>query len=248
MIRAVFVAVSLTIVTIVFGLPLLLYVALTGKVDPLYRAGVIAVTLICRAAGLRARVEGAENIPAGTVLFAANHTSNADAPAIVGAIPRRIAILAKKSLFAIPIVGTAFRLAKFVPVDRANPERAAASIELAVGHMKDGMSFLIYPEGTRSPDGRLLPFRRGAFVLAIKAGVPVVPVACSGAHRVLPKKSFRIRPGEVVVRFCPAINAAEYSLERRSELAERVHDAIAAALPADQQPAGVAKGEASLRS
>jgi 1-acyl-sn-glycerol-3-phosphate acyltransferase len=103
--------------------------------------------------------------------------------------------------------------------------------------MKKGLSLLIYPEGTRSPDGRLLRFRRGAFALAIKAGVAVVPVACSGAHRVLPKKSYRIRPGDVTVRFCPAVNAAEYPMERRSELAQRVHDAIAAALPTDQQPA-----------
>jgi 1-acyl-sn-glycerol-3-phosphate acyltransferase len=237
MIRSAFVALSLAIITIVAGLPLLLYVAITGKIDPLYRTGVSAVLLICRAAGMRMRVEGLENIPARTCLFAANHTSNADPPAIVGAIPRRIAILAKKSVFAIPIVGTAFRLAQFVPVDRAHPEQAAASIELAAEEMKKGVSFLIYPEGTRSPDGRLLPFRRGAFVLAIKAGVAVVPVACSGAHRVVPKKSYRIRPGEVVVRFCPAIDAAEYSLNRRNELAQRVHAAIAAALPPDQQPA-----------
>ena len=236
MIRSAFVAVSLAIVSIVVGAPLVLYVVLTGNADPLYKAGVAAVVWICRIAGMRTRVEGLENIPAGTVLFAANHTSNADGPAIVGAMPRRIAILGKKSLFAIPIVGTAFRLAQFVPVDRANPERAAASLELAVQYMKNGMSFLIYPEGTRSPDGRLLPFRKGAFVLAIKAGVPVVPVACSGAHRVIPKKSYRIRPGEVVVRFCPAIDAAEYPMARRNELARRVHDAIAAALPPDQQP------------
>jgi len=237
MIRAAFVALSITIVAIVVGLPLLVYVLLTGNVDPLYRAGVASVVWIARIAGLHTRVEGLENIPPGTCLFAANHTSNADAPAIVGAIPRRIAILAKRSLFAIPIVGPAFRLAQFVPVDRNNPERAAASIEVAVERMKRGVSFLIYPEGTRSPDGRLLPFRRGAFVLAIKAGAHVVPVACSGAHRVIPKKSYRITPGDVVVKFCPAVNAAEYSLDRRSELAERVHAAIAAALPPDQQPA-----------
>jgi 1-acyl-sn-glycerol-3-phosphate acyltransferase len=237
MMRSAFVAVALAIVTVVVGLPLLFYVALTGKVEPLYRAGVAAVILICRAAGMRTRVEGLENIPARTCLFAANHTSNADGPAIVGAIPRRIAILAKKSLFAIPIVGTAFRLAQFVPVDRGNPVQASASIDAAVTKMKDGLSFLIYPEGTRSPDGRLRPFRRGAFALAIKAGVPVVPVACSGAHRVLAKNSYRIRPGEVLVRFCPAIDAAQYSLERRTELARRVHAAIAAALPPDQQPA-----------
>jgi 1-acyl-sn-glycerol-3-phosphate acyltransferase len=240
MIRTAFVALSLSIITIFLGLPLLLYVAITGRIDTLYHTGVGAVVWVCRAAGLRTRVEGFQNIPAGTCLFAANHTSNADAPAIVGSIPRRIAILAKKSLFAIPIVGTAFRMAHFVPVDRAKPERAAASINVAAEKMKQGVSFLIYPEGTRSPDGRLLPFRRGAFVLAIRAGVPVVPVACSGAHRVVAKNSYLIRPGEVVVRFCPPIEAAQYPMERRNELAQRVHDAIAAALPPDQQPA--AKG------
>ena len=237
MIRSAFVAISLAIVTIVVGAPLVLYVVLTGNVEPLYNAGVAAVVWVCRAAGMRTRVEGLENIPPGTVLFAANHTSNADGPAIVGSIPRRIAILAKKSLFAIPIVGTAFRLANFVPVDRQNRGQAAASIDVAAEEMKHGVSFLIYPEGTRSADGRLLPFRRGAFVLAIKAGVPVVPVACSGAHRIIPKKSYRITAGEVVVRFCPAIDSSQYSLDRRSELAERVHASIAAALPADQKPA-----------
>lgn len=240
MIRTAFVALALAIVAIVVGLPLLLYVVITGRIDPLYRAGVRAVVFICRAVGLRTRVEGLENIPRGTCLFAANHTSNADPPAIVASIPRRIAILAKKSLFAIPIVGTAFRLAQFVPVERGNAEQAAAAIDTAVAHLKSGVSFLVYPEGTRSPDGRLLAFRRGAFALAIKAGVPVVPVACSGAHRVLAKNSYRIRPGEVVVRFCPAIDSAEYSLERRTELARRVHAAIAAALPPEQQPAATA--------
>ena len=248
MIRSAFVAISLAIVTIVVGAPLVVYVVLTGNVEPLYRAGVAAVVWVCRVAGMRTRVEGLENIPPGTVLFAANHTSNSDGPAIVGAIPRRIAILGKKSLFTIPIVGTAFRLADFVPVDRHNRGQAAASIEVAAEKMKNGVSFLIYPEGTRSSDGRLLPFRRGAIALAIKAGVPVVPVACSGAHRVIPKKSYRITPGEVVVRFCPAIDSSQYSIARRNELAERVHAAIAAALPPDQQPAAVTKGEASLPS
>ena len=244
MIRSAFVALALAVVTIVAGLPLLLYAMISGNANPLYRAGVAVTVAICRWAGLRTRVEGLENIPPGACLFAANHTSNADGPAIVGAIPRRIAILAKQSLFAIPIVGPAFRIAHFVPVDRANSERAVAAIDEAVQHMKHGVSFLIYPEGTRSPDGRLLPFRHGAFVLAIKAGVPVVPVACSGAHRVLPKKSYRIRPGEVLVRFCPPIESADYSLDRRADLAARVHAAVAAALPPDQQPAAA---PASLR-
>jgi len=235
--RTAFVVVALAVVTLVAGLPLLLYAILSGNIVPLYWAGVRSTARILRMAGLRVRIEGLENIPSGTCLFAANHVSNIDPPAIVSAMPRRIAVLAKRSLFAIPIVGRAFRISQYVPVDRGNAKRAAASVALAAEYMKSGTSFLIFPEGTRSPDGRLLPFRRGAFAMAIEAGVPVVPVACSGAHRVLAKNSLRIRPGEVVVHFCPAIDSAPYARDERGALAERVHAAIAAALPVDQQPA-----------
>jgi 1-acyl-sn-glycerol-3-phosphate acyltransferase len=238
MIRIALLTVFLALYILLLGPPLVLYAALTGSVEALYWTGVEGVRFIVRLVGLRTRVEGVENIPPGTCVFAANHTSNADGPAIVGAIPRRIAILAKKSLFAIPIVGTAFRQARFVAVDRGKRGSAMASVELAAEYVKQGTSFLIYPEGTRSWDGRLLPFKRGAFLLAIRAGVPVVPVACAGAQRILPKKSLRIRPGEVVVRFCPPIDAAPYTFERRGELAERVRAAIVAALPPDQRPLG----------
>jgi 1-acyl-sn-glycerol-3-phosphate acyltransferase len=111
-----------------------------------------------------------------------------------------------------------------------------ASLDLAAERMRRGTSFLIYPEGTRSPDGRLLPFKQGAFALAVKAGAQVVPVACIGAHLILPKHSARINAGEIVVRFCRPIDASAYRLEQRGELSERVHAAILAALPADQRP------------
>jgi 1-acyl-sn-glycerol-3-phosphate acyltransferase len=236
MIRTLLLALYLVLFVLFVGLPVVLYAALTRSADALYWTGLKGVLVIVRLVGMRTRTEGLENIPSGTCVFAANHTSNADAPAIVGSIPRRIAILAKKSLFAIPVVGTAFRLAQFVPVDRANRESAKASVELAAKYVQQGRSFLIYPEGTRSWDGRLLPFKSGAFLLAIRAGVPVVPVACAGAHRILAKKSLRIRPGEVLVRFCPPIDAAGYTPEERAKLAERVRAAIAAALPPDQRP------------
>lgn len=238
MIRTAIVAVFLGLYILLLGPPLILHALLTGSVDLLYRVGVGGVVFIVRAVGARIRVEGRENIPPGVCIFVANHTSNADPPAIVGAIPRRIAILAKKSLFRIPIVGQAFRLARFVPVDRSDREAAMASVAKAVEYLKEGVSFLIYPEGTRSPDGRLLPFKKGAFVMAIKAGAPIVPVAVAGAHRVMRKKELRIHPGEIVVRFQPPIDAAAYTLEQRGALAARVHAALAAGLPADQQPLG----------
>ncbi len=237
MIRTAVFTLYLALLILLGGPLLVLYGLIFGADDNYYRVGVDAVLLIVRAVGIRTRIEGIENIPPGTCLFAANHASNIDPPVLVGAIPRRIAILAKKSLFAIPIMGKAFRMAHFIPVDRASAESALASLDLAASYMKAGTSYLIYPEGTRSPDGRLLPFKRGAFMLAIKAGVPVVPIACAGAQRILPKKSARIRPGEVVVRFCPPVDTTGYTPARRGELAAQVYAAIAAALPSEQQPA-----------
>jgi 1-acyl-sn-glycerol-3-phosphate acyltransferase len=203
----------------------------------MYWVGVKGLVFITRVAGMRVRVEGLENIPAGVCLFAANHTSNADAPAIVGAIPRRLAIFGRKTLFDIPIVGLAFRLAKFVPVDRGNRDAALASVKLAVEYIKTGSSFLVYPEGTRSPDGRLHRFKKGSFAMAIEAGVPIVPVACYGAHRIMMKNSLVVHPGTVTVRFARPVEVSGYTIDQRDALAQKVHDAIAAELPDDQKPA-----------
>jgi 1-acyl-sn-glycerol-3-phosphate acyltransferase len=235
-IRTMIVAVFLSLYTLVLGPPLILFTLLTRSATAMYWVGVKGLVFITRAAGMRVDVEGRENIPSGVCLFAANHTSNADAPAIVGAIPRRLAIFGRKSLFDIPIVGLAFRLAKFVPVDRGNREAALASVKQAVEYIKTGSSFLVYPEGTRSPDGRMQRFKKGSFVMAIEAGVPIVPVACSGAHRIMKKNSLIIHPGRVTVRFGTPVDVSGYTVGQRNALAEKVHDAIAAQLPEDQKP------------
>jgi 1-acyl-sn-glycerol-3-phosphate acyltransferase len=223
--------------TLVLGPPLILLTLVTKSATLMYWAGVKMVVCVTRIAGEKVTVIGRENIPPGVCMFAANHTSNADAPAIVGAIPRRVAIFGRKSLFDIPVVGTAFRLAKFVPVDREDRDAALASVKQAVGYMKEGYSFLVYPEGTRSPDGRLGRFKKGSFVIAIEAGIPIVPVACAGAHRIMPKHSLIVHPGQVTVRFGKPIDASAFTVDRRDELAQLVHDAVAADLPEDQKPA-----------
>lgn len=237
MIRTAFVAVFLTVYALVLGPPLLLYSLCVGDAKLLYRLGVGGMMFAVRAVGVKIRAEGLEQIPAGACLFVANHTSSADAPAVVGSIPRQVAILAKKSLFQIPIIGQAFRLAEFVAVDRSNRESAISSIDKASDALRRGTSFLIYAEGTRSPDGRLQAFKKGAFVMAIKAGVPIVPVACAGAHRIMEKRSLVVHAGEIVVRFRPAIHASAYTLEQRDELSARVRASLAEGLPPDQQPA-----------
>jgi len=238
MIRTLFVGVFLSLYILIVGPPLLLYTLVSRNPDPLYWAGINGVVFFVQAAGVRVRVLGTERIPPGVCLFAANHTSSADAPAVVGAIPRRIAILLKESLFRYPIVGAAFRLAKFIPVDRRSRDSALESLEKAVQELRAGQSFLIYPEGTRSPDGRLQHFKKGAVVMAIKAGVPIVPVACSGAHRVMQKRSLAMQPGEILVEFLAAIDSTAYTFEQREELNQRLHDELAAGLPPDQRPIG----------
>jgi 1-acyl-sn-glycerol-3-phosphate acyltransferase len=238
MVRTLFIAIFLSLYILILGPPLLIYTLVTRHVDPLYWAGLKGVMFFVRAVGVRVRVEGKAKIPEGVCLFVANHTSSADAPAVVGAIPRRIAVLLKESLFKWPIVGQAFTLAHFIPVHRKDRDSAIASVEKASEAMRAGQSFLIYPEGTRSPDGRLQEFKKGAVVLGIKAGVPIVPVLCSGAQRIMAKRSLKIQPGEILVEFLEPIDAAKYTWEERDVLNQRVHDAMAAGLPPDQRPVG----------
>src|SRR5260221_5431338 len=218
MLRTLFVGVFLSLYILLVGPPLLVYTLITSNPDQIYWAGVKGVMFFVRAVGVRVRVQGLERIPTGVCLFAANHTSSADAPAVVGAIPRRIAILLKESLFKWPIVGQAFSLAGFIPVKRGDRDSAIGSVEKATASLRSGQSFLIYPEGTRSPDGRLQSFKKGAVVMAIKAGVPIVPIACSGAHKVMRKRSLRIYPGEILVEFLEPIAASQYSFDERDVL------------------------------
>lgn len=238
MLRTLFIAIFLSLYCIVVGIPLLIFTVIFRNSTPLYLAGVRGTVFFTRAVGVKIKVVGTERIPAGACLFVANHTSSADAPAVVGAIPRRIAILLKKSLFKWPIVGQAFTLAHFIPVDRSQHDAAVAALEKATEALRAGHSFLMYPEGTRSDDGRLQRFKKGAAVMAIRAGVPIVPMACSGAHRVMEKRSLVIHPGTILVEFLAPIDASKYTVEQREDLLQRIHDEMAAGLPPDQRPLG----------
>src|SRR5580704_649367 len=161
---------------------LILWSLATGAEDFMYSVTMKVVRSGVRIMGIRVRVEGAENIPPGVCIFAANHVSNMDPLAFVPAIPRRVGLLVKSELFRVPILAKAMRMANFVPVDRDNREAAAGSVETAVKFLKEGLSFAVYPEGTRSRDGHMLPFKKGTFLMAVRAKVPVVPVSIVGAQ------------------------------------------------------------------
>jgi 1-acyl-sn-glycerol-3-phosphate acyltransferase len=236
MIRTLFMALCLSLALLLVMPWLILWSGLSGSADLMYRYAMGALRLADRLVGMRVRAEGLQNIPSGVCIFVANHASNVDALALVPAIPRRVGLLAKKEVFRIPVLSAAMRLAKFVPVDRSDREAAAVSVDIAVERLKEGLSFLVFAEGTRSPDGRLRPFKKGTFLMAIRAGVPIVPTSLIGTQNLMRKGDWSLYPGEVIVRFGPAIESSEYTLERRADLLARVEAAVAEGLPPEQQP------------
>ncbi|MCL4523419.1 MAG: 1-acyl-sn-glycerol-3-phosphate acyltransferase [Acidobacteria bacterium] len=249
MLRSSIAVIFLALYILLMGPPLILHCLLTGSPEVMFKCAVAGARFAMVICGIKVKAEGLENIPPGVCIFVANHTSNADPPAVVGSIPRRVAMLGKKEVFRVPILGTVLRLAGFVAVDRANREAAIASVDQAIEHLKGGVSFLIFPEGTRSPDGRLRPFKKGSFVMAIRTQVPVVPVSVSGAHKVMLKGEQAVHPGIVTVKFHPPVEVNGYMLEHRDELIAKVQAIVASGLPEDQQPlAATTNADSSLRS
>jgi 1-acyl-sn-glycerol-3-phosphate acyltransferase len=217
----------------VIGIP---YSLVVGNVRRLYRAGMAIARLGIRAAGVRVEITGLEHVPKGrSCIFLANHVSNLDPPILFPAIPGQAAVMLKRELMRIPLLGTAMRMAGFVPVERRSGREAAqASVTAAAAAVRAGMHFLIFPEGTRSRDGRLGAFKRGPFYLAMETKAPIVPVAISGTQRLMPKGSMRIHPGVARVQMLPAVWPAQYA--DRDELMNAVREAIREALPDEMKP------------
>lgn len=226
----------LTLYVLIVGLPVIALSALTNSSSFLYRAGTWGIRVTLKIIGVRVRAEGMDNLPPGVCIFAANHVSALDPPAALVGIPRRISFLAKKEVFKVPVVATAMRLTSIVPVDRAAREAALGSMDRAREVIQQGISFVVFPEGTRSADGRLRAFKKGAFALAIQAGVPVVPLSILGSRALMPKGKLAVRPGEIILRFGKPIDGAAYTMKRRDELMARVHEAVAASLPENMLP------------
>jgi 1-acyl-sn-glycerol-3-phosphate acyltransferase len=193
-------------------------------------------------ARIRVQVEGREHIPSQTCIFMANHVSNLDPPILYPELPFRTAFFLKRSLIKIPILGVGMRLANFVPVDRdGRLESARESVRAGSKVLASGVNISTFPEGTRSPDGRLLPFKKGPFYLAMESGAPVVPVSIWGSEQMMTKGSLRIKPGTAHLAFHQAIDPKQFAT--REELMMAVRAAITSGLPqrmwADQaaQPA-----------
>ena len=192
----------------------------------LYFLGHAGVGLALSLAGIRYRVLGREQIPSRAVVFCSNHESNVDPPVLFQALHRRLHILFKAELKRLPILGKVMVAGGFVPVEREKKEASMASIDLAADSIRAGNSFLIFPEGTRSRTSELLPFKKGGFIMAIKAQAPIVPVAVSGGRESMQKGSWLVRPVMVDVRIGKPIETSGYTLDDRDQLIEIVRARI----------------------
>jgi len=220
---------------VVLGIPaaviFLPWAIVTGNVMPLYHVAQAIVRVGYSLAGIQVQVEGSDLIPAKTAcIFMANHVSNLDPPALLPNIPGRTSAFIKDSLMRVPVFGLGLRLAEFIPVDRSGDrESAQESIAAARRILAKGIHITTFVEGTRSPDGRMLPFKKGPFYLAKETGAPCIPVSIWGTETMMAKGSQRIRPGTAHVIFHEPINPADY--QSREDLMAAVRVAIASGLP-----------------
>ena len=216
----------LAYIAVAAPLALLLGVAFKWR-GAMWGLGHFGATLALALAGIRYRVSGRENVPRTAVVFCSNHESNVDPPVLFKALHRRLHILYKAELHKFPIMGTVFDVGGFVPIERHDRESAMRSIAMGAESLKAGNSFLIFPEGTRSRTGDLLPFKKGGFIMAIQAQVPIVPVAISGGRAAMRKGSPIVRPVKVNVRIGKPVPTTGRTLDNRDELIALVRGEVA---------------------
>jgi len=208
--------------------PFIVFCMLTGWRDPLIAVGQWAMRVSRRILGIKVEVSGLDRIdPRTALIFMPNHISFLDGPLLEMLIPGAARVVLKKSILRIPVVGLAMRFVGFVPVDRKGVKGGKRSIVRAVRMVREkGYSFLIFPEGTRSRDGKLQRFRRGGFFLALESGAPIVPVTIRGTFELMPKGQKYARKGTVSVAFHDPIPVTGYAIETMAGLMEKVREAI----------------------
>ncbi len=222
------VVVVLSIPSAVIFIPLTI---ITRNPTRLYNVACAIVRIAFRAAGIRLQVHGRKTLPTGQAcIFMANHVSNLDPPALLSNLPGRTGVFLKRSLMNIPVLGYAFKLGEFIPVARSgNAASAQESVAAASRLIQKGVHIMTFVEGTRSKDGRMLPFKKGPFYLAFETGAPCIPVSIYGTEKLMAKGSFAIKRGIAHIVFHPPVHPRNFAT--REELLRAVREAIASGLP-----------------
>ncbi|MDD2464008.1 MAG: lysophospholipid acyltransferase family protein [Desulfobulbus sp.] len=193
--------------------------------------------ILCWVAGVKVRIEGFEHLdPKQTYIFAGNHVSQYDIFSFQGYFPHDFRWIAKKELFQIPLFGQAMHRVGYIPIDRSHGRKALKSLDEAGRRIAGGTSVLIFPEGTRSGDGKLHEFKAGAVLLAIKAGVPIVPLGFNGSYEILPKGKFLPRGGEIVIRIGQPMATDHFKSSDKQALAGELQATVAHLLDSHYQP------------
>jgi 1-acyl-sn-glycerol-3-phosphate acyltransferase len=229
-VRSILTYLCVSLYVLLVGPPALVIALVLKSPAVLYRVGLAGVRLGLFLSGLRYVVNGGEQVrrerPA---VYAVNHASNVEPPILFAALHRlfpRLRVLYKAELRKLPILTTAFDLAGFVPLERGNRDQSLPAIERAAAALRQGYSFLIFPEGTRSRTGALLPFKKGGFVMALKAQAPIVPVAIKGARLAMRKGSPWIQPVTITVSFGQPVGTAGLTMDDRESLITAVRSEV----------------------
>lgn len=217
----------IVVLTILFGIPATLAAFVDRSGETSMRVGRGWVRTVLRLCGIRLRVEGLDHVdPRQPYVFMSNHQSVFDIAALIATAPVPIRFVAKRELAWIPLFGWALALSGHVLIDRSDRTQAIHSLERAAGRVRGGTSVIVFPEGTRSPDGTLRGFKKGGFHLALAAQVPVLPVTVSGSQRIAPKRSLRVESGEIKIVYGRPIPTAGMTRQDRESLVKQVREAI----------------------